>query len=54
MMPPIMNPRMAVAKVLRRTFSNCRSAISSLILLPLRETMTEPIARTRSATGIVW
>ena len=54
MMPPIMNPRMALVKVLLRAFSNCRSAISSLILLPLLETMTEPIARTRSATGMVW
>ena len=52
MMPPIMNPRMAVVNVLLRAFSNFRSAISSLIRLPLRETMMEPIVRTSSVTGM--
>ncbi len=52
-MPPTMNPRMAVVKVELRAFWNCRSAISSLIRLPLFETMMVPIARTSSATGRV-
>jgi len=54
MMPPIMNPRRAVVNVLLRAFLNFRSAISSLIPLPLCETMAEPIARTSSVTGVVW
>ena len=53
-MPPTMNPRMAVVNVEVRAFWNCRSAISSLIRLPLFETIIVPIARTSCATGMVW
>jgi hypothetical protein len=49
-----MNPRMEVVNVELRAFWNCRSAISSLIRLPLFETIIVPIARTSSATGVVW
>ena len=49
-----MNPRMEVVNVELRAFWNCRSAISSLIRLPLFETIIVPIARTSSATGTVW
>ncbi len=49
-----MNPRIAVVNVLLRAFWNCRSAIFSLIRLPLFETIMLPIARTSSATGVVW
>ena len=48
-----MNPKMAAVNVELRAFWNCRSAISSLIRLPLRETMMVPIERTSSATGMV-
>ncbi len=53
-MPPTMNPRMAAVNVELRAFSKRLSAISFLIRLPLRETIAEPSARTRSATGMVW
>ena len=49
-----MNPRMEVVKVELRAFWNCLSAISSRIRLPLFETIIVPIARTSSATGVVW